>query len=429
MPDLPPRPRRELPVAHALPQAPVAPRRLPLHPSARAVDRAWRPVYAVWEVTLRCDLACRHCGSRAGRPRDDELTTPEALDLVAQMGALGVSEVTLIGGEAYLRDDWTEIARAIRARGMQCTLTTGARGLTRERARAAGEAGVQSASVSIDGLRATHDALRGHRGSYDAAIEGMRHLHEAGVKVSANTQINRHSFGELEAIHGVLAAERVHGWQVQLTVAMGRAADEPDMLLQPWQVLDLMPRLARLAERRAETGVRLWPGNNIGYFGPHETVLRGHNAPGHGGSCGAGRVTLGIEANGDVKACPSLPTADYVGGNIRDHTLADIWERAAPLRFTRGRTAGDLWGFCRSCYYAEACLAGCNWTTHVLFGKPGNNPYCHHRALELLKDGKRERLVRTRPAPGLPFDHGQFEIVEERWPEEERTRRMPAEER
>ncbi len=53
----------------------------------------------------------------------------------------------------------------------------------------------------------------------------------------------------------------------------------------------------------------------------------------------------------------------------------------------------------------------------MLFGKPGNNPYCHHRALELKKAGKRERLVRVEAPPGVPFDRGRFEIVEEAWPE------------
>jgi sulfatase maturation enzyme AslB (radical SAM superfamily) len=111
-----------------------------------------------------------------------------------------------------------------------------------------------------------------------------------------------------------------------------------------------------------------------------------------------------------------------VGGNVRDHSLKDIWERSEPLRFTRERGVEDLHGYCRSCYYAEECLAGCTWTTHVLFGKPGNNPFCHHRALELLREGKRERLVRTAAAEGLPFDYGRFEIVLEEWPPGERER-------
>ena len=36
------------------------------------------PVSIVWEITLACDLACQHCGSRAGRRRRDELSTAEA---------------------------------------------------------------------------------------------------------------------------------------------------------------------------------------------------------------------------------------------------------------------------------------------------------------------------------------------------------------
>ena len=340
------------------------------------------------------------------------------------MAELGVKEVTLIGGEAYLRDDWTDIVREVRARAMQCSITTGGRGMSPARAGAAKAAGLQSVSVSIDGLRSTHDDLRGVHGSFDAAIDAMRNVRAAGIPVAANTQINRQNLHELEAIFDVLAAEGIHGWQVQLTAAMGRAADEPELLLEPYQLLDLMPRLARLKQRADERKIRLFPGNNVGYFGPHESTLRSHYPAKHSGSCGAGRVTLGIEANGDIKGCPSLPTADYVGGNVRDHSLRDIWERAEPLRFTRERTQRDLWGFCSTCYYAEACLAGCSWTTHVLFGKPGNNPFCHHRALELFREGKRERLVKTRPAEGAPFDYGRFEIVEERWPPSERDEAM-----
>ena len=61
-----PRPRR-LPLA---PLAEPARRRLPLASEARHVDQRFRPIYAVWELTLACDLACRHCGSRAGRRPD-----------------------------------------------------------------------------------------------------------------------------------------------------------------------------------------------------------------------------------------------------------------------------------------------------------------------------------------------------------------------
>jgi radical SAM protein with 4Fe4S-binding SPASM domain len=401
-----PRPRRALPVLGE-------PRRqLPLS-EPRARDAVFRPILAVWELTLRCDLACRHCGSRAGHARDDELTTAECLDLVAQLAELGTREVAVIGGEAYLRDDWLEIVSAITKHGMLATMTTGGRGMTRERAEGAARAGLFSCSVSIDGEEETHDRLRGVRGSHCAAFDALANLRAAGVAITVNTQINRLSMNELPRVFDRIAAAGARSWQLQLTVAMGRAVDEPEVLLQPYDLLELFPMLAETKRRADAAGIAMLAGNNVGYFGPYETLLRGRTRKGHSTSCGAGRVTIGIEADGTIKGCPSLTTREWAGGNVREHKLREIWERAETLRYTRDRTVRDLWGYCATCYYADECRAGCTWTSDVLFGRPGNNPFCHHRALEMQKRGLRERIVRTVAAPGEPFDHGLFDLVVE----------------
>lgn len=406
-----PRPKRALPIApHALPSK----RPLALLAEARDIDRRHRPNYAVWEITLACDLACRHCGSRAGHARPDELSTAEALDLVEQMADLGVREVSLIGGEAYLRPDWLEIIARIRSRGMLCQMTTGARGLTRERLLAARDAGLQSVSISVDGFAAIHDALRGVSGSFAAVERTFADLRQlGGLRITANTQINRVNLREIEALYAWLIDQGIVAWQVQLTAAMGRAADEDDVLLEPYQVLEVHPMLVRAKAYGDARGVRMWPGNNIGYFGPFEHVLRGDFRVSHRGSCGAGKTSLGIEANGDIKGCPSLSSETFVGGNIRDHALLDIWERSQALRFTRDIQKAELGGYCAECYYAEDCYGGCHWTSSVLLGKIGDNPYCHHRAYELMQRGERERILREKEAPGLPFDHGIFRVLRE----------------
>jgi hypothetical protein len=65
---------------------------------------------------------------------------------------------------------------------------------------------------------------------------------------------------------------------------------------------------------------------------------------------------------------------------------------------------------------ALVCRGGCTWMATALFGRPGNNPYCHHRALELARGGLRERVERTAPAPGLPFDRAAWTLVVEPLP-------------
>ncbi len=386
--------------------------------------------YAVWEITLKCNLACQHCGSRAGQARSEELSTAEALDLVEQLAAVGITEVTLIGGEAFLRPDWLEIAQAITAAGMICGMTTGGFGITLETAQKMKAAGIKVVSVSIDGLEATHDRLRGKPGSWQWAFKTMSHLQQAGIPFGCNTQINRLSAPEFPKIYERIGDAGISAWQIQLTVPMGNAADNSDILLQPSELLDVYPMIAQVAERAQQEGIRVQAGNNIGYYGPYERLLRGGDAWSFWQGCSAGLSALGIEANGAIKGCPSLPTSAYTGGNIRDYDLRTIIEETEELRFNLGagtpQGTEHLWGFCKTCEFAELCRGGCSWTAHVFFDKRGNNPYCHHRALTQAERGLRERFYLQRPAEGNPFDNGEFALVEESidssWPENDPLR-------
>ena len=235
-----------------------------------------------------------------------------------------------------------------------------------------------------------------------------------------NTHRNRLSAPELPSIYEHIRDVGTRAWQLQLTVPMGNAADNAEMLLQPYELLDVYPMLAKIAVRSQREGVQLQPGNNIGYYGPYERLLRGRgqeNDLAFWQGCAAGLSTLGIEADGAIKGCPSLPTSAYTGGNIRDRTLRDIVNSTQELRFNLGagtpQGTAHLWGFCKTCEFAELCRGGCTWTAHVFFDRRGNNPYCHHRALTQAKQGKRERLLLKRQAHGLPFDNGEFKLIEE----------------
>lgn len=379
------------------------------------VATAHAPVYVVWELTLACDHACTHCGSRAGVARDHELTTDEALGVAAQLADAGAREVILIGGEAYLHDGFLAVVRALAGRGVTVGLTTGGRGVTAELARAMADAGLRQASVSVDGLEATHDRMRHLRGSFAGAMAALANLRAAGVAITANTNLNRSNRADLEPLYDVLRAQGIVAWQIQLTAPLGRAADRVLMILQPWDLLDVVPRVAALKQRARADGITIMPGNNLGYFGPEETVLRSLRAADadHWRGCQAGKFVMGIESDGAVKGCPSLQTRHYVGGNLRDRSLAAIWKDAPELAFNRARTVDALWGFCRTCDFAAECLGGCTFTAHAILGRPGNNPYCHYRARAHAKRGLRERLVPGAAADGLPFDNGVFDVVVE----------------
>lgn len=397
-------------------------------PRARRAEDgdAPRPLYAVWEITMKCDQPCQHCGSRAGHARPVELATAEVLEVARSLARLGCREVVLIGGEAYLREDVHAIIGFLAEQGVRVAMQTGGRAMTRERARSLKAAGLSALGVSVDGTAEIHDTLRGNRGSHAAALRALEAGSEAGLLLAANTQVNRLNRHVLPEVAAEICARGVEAWQVQLTVPMGRAADHPEWILEPHMVVPIIDTLAELQVRAAREHRGPGPvfnvvaGNNMGYYGPHEVLLR--SRPGgtasHWGGCQAGISSIGIESDGTVKGCPSLPTAPYAGGNVRALSLEHLWEHAEALRFARDRTEEELWGFCKTCYYASICKAGCSWTAHCTLGRRGNFPFCYHRVTELKKRGVRERLLHRAAAPRTPYDFGLFELVEEPWAEE-----------
>lgn len=371
------------------------------------------PVHVVWEITLACNLKCSHCGSRAGKVRPGELTTEQCFGVIDSLKRLGTREITIIGGEAFLRKDWLEIIEKIHQSGIECSMQSGAYNLNEERIIDAKKAGIRNIGVSIDGLPATHNKIRGRRDSFEHVINCLQLLKKHNIPSSVNTVITKSSKNELNELLDVLIENGVKNWQIQLAVAMGNAVDNSDeLILQPYELIDFYDNLILIYRKALANNVLIQAGNNIGYFGPYEHIWRQGNEKYYTG-CSAGHTGIGIEADGKIKGCPSLPTSEYTGGNVKDMDLEDIWKYSEEMVFSRYRNKEELWGGCKGCYYESSCLAGCTWTSHVLFGKRGNNPFCHHRALELKKKGLHERIRKTKEAPGLSFDIGLFEIIVE----------------
>ncbi len=306
-----------------------------------------KPIFAVWELTMKCDQPCQHCGTRAGHARASELTTAEVLEVAASLADLGCREVTLIGGEAYLRPDLDEIVAYLASRGLRVGMQTGGRALTAARAVRLREVGLSALGVSVDGPAPVHDLLRGNAGSHAAALRALDAGREAGLVLGANTQVSRLGYLHLRETASELRAHGIEAWQVALTVPMGRAADRPEWIINPWSVVLVIDALAAIqreaagAEGAGERTPRGVPfnvaiSNNLGYFGPHELALRSRPSglEEHWSGCRAGVNVIGIESDGTVKGCPSLPTAAYAGGNVRDLSLEQILgaRRGHPLR-------------------------------------------------------------------------------------------------
>ena len=318
---------------------------------------------AVWEFTLACNLKCRHCGSTAGKARKDELSTAQALDVVKQLKDLGIREVNLIGGEATLRPDWAVVGQAISEAGMHLAFQSGGLHINSDIIQQMVDINTTTLGVSIDGVGAVHDDQRGIPGSYERALNTLELASASAIPTLAcTTQLNRRSYTSLLQLLERVAQTRVKSWQIAQTLPMGIGTAATDLHLQPADFAVIHELAAIFGVEAWRRGIFAIAANPLGYFGPYERLIRSgpHNMNRTYAGCPAARGAIGIEADGTIKGCPSLPTDPYaLGKSTGDgfEQLQQVWND--PQSSYQWRVNG----FCSTCPFQSICWSGCGWST------------------------------------------------------------------
>jgi len=329
------------------------------------------PQNTVWEITFACNMRCLHCGTAAGVVRPKELTTDEAFGLIDELAELGCEMITLSGGEPLLRRDWRELAKRSKQRGMKTYLISNGYVITPQIIEDFKEIGFDNLGVSFDGTEKTHNYIRQRPDSFQRAFNAMKMMSEADLRFCAVTQVSNINLGEMDQIRSLLIEAGCNLWRVQMTTDTGRMSK--DLVLS----LDNYPKfIDKILEfKKGEQTITVDVGENIGYYGCKGSQLL-DGMPYLG--CYAGTRVLGIESDGKIKGCLSMPE-EFVEGNIRDKSLTEIWNNPDGFAYNRQFTRETASGACNSCRYLPLCRGGCTTTSMSASGERANNPYCMYQ--------------------------------------------------
>jgi len=244
------------------------------------------PLAGSFELTLRCNLNCRHCYTKIPGAAESELSTNGVRSVLDKLAKSGVLLLLLTGGEIFLRRDFREIYRHAKQCGFLLNLYTNAMLIDEELAAFLAAAPPRRIEITIYGhTRKTYEAVTGVAGSFDRFRRGTQLLLDAGLPVCFKTMVlksNAHEFGEIKT--WAEQRGRVFRWDAIVQPRLDGNLEPASERVSPDEVARLQPTTAEATNELRERA-RSTP--------PDARLFK----------CGAGTKTFHIDPQGFIHPC------------------------------------------------------------------------------------------------------------------------------
>jgi SynChlorMet cassette radical SAM/SPASM protein ScmF len=312
-------------------------------------------------LTEGCNLRCRHCWLEP--PHQSEKRQYPALDpdlfrhILQQARPLGLTSVKLTGGEPLMHPQIGEILGNLREEKLRFNMETNGVLCTPELARELVRSGLGYISVSLDGADAdTHEWVRGVKGCFEAALDGIRNLVAAGIRPQVIMTLMQRNVGQIEQL--VRLAESLGAASVKFNIvqptARGVKMHEAGETLSIREIVRLGDWIENELSARTKLGLHY---SHPAAFRP---LGRMYGREGSGcGVCGIFGI-LGVLAGGSYALCGiGEHVPELVFGHVSKDPLADVWKDNPVLREIREGLPRRLGGICGECLMKGVCRGSC----------------------------------------------------------------------
>ena len=276
------------------------------------------------ELTSRCNNNCRHCyinlPAHDQAARDAELSAQEILDLADQAIDLGCLWCLLTGGEPLLRDDFEEIYRGLKQRGLLVSVFTNATLIRATHVDLFRRYPPRNLEVSVYGVtQAGYERVTRQPGSFANFQAGLKRLLDAGLKPNLKSvamKSNLHEFPQIEKFCKKYSHAPFR-FDMQLHLRYDgnslRNSQIKAERLEPRTIAVLSDEDTLLPDTRQKTCCPIADEPRNGLF-----------------QCGCGLNECTIGSDGRARLCSSL-VAPIATTDLRRHCLAYFWEQMVPL--------------------------------------------------------------------------------------------------
>ena len=315
--------------------------------------------YFQWHITDSCNLRCKHCyhesythnGLKIGQLL--EIGT-HLCDAVKRWGKIGSFSIT--GGEPFIRKNAVfQLLDLLETRaeiGHFDILTNGTLIDAEITSRLAHYQKLRRIQLSLEGLRATNDRIRG-AGSYDVIINKINELNKYGLTTCVMMTLGRHNKEEVIPLAEKLGEIGVEAFVLDRFIPEGQSDHLQEWVLTSSEIRSVYESCYAFFQKTLHPRMLLYR-TLFCLLNPKDEHI--------GAMCSAGNNALTIMPNGDVYPCRRLPIRM---GNLLETTVYDIWYRH-PLLW-EFRNPDNLKGKCKDCEYIPVCR-GCRAFAFAMTG-------------------------------------------------------------
>ncbi len=327
-----------------------------------------------WSVTGRCNLNCRHCYMEGPSGRYGELSFEGMLRVIEQLEQSNVHEVSLTGGEPFLRKDLLDIIAVLAEKRIWISeIYSNGLLITEENlVRIKGLGLLPSFQISFDGY-GTHEYMRGQDGIEPGVIAGICKVRAAGFQVVIATSIDRTNKGHMGATYNLLKGLDIQSWRISRPQETGNWRGTTTNVSFEEEAEVYAPLLGRWLADGKPFSIQL--GAFFGFEGkdvpePKETAQVRHTPESY--DCGACRERPYLLPDGVLLPCPGYTDTvlqDRMPNILRDG-LAKAWSESF-LRSIADMKKKDLLARneeCDRCELFEECGMGCRASAVVKTG-------------------------------------------------------------
>jgi len=316
------------------------------------------------DLTRNCNLACSFCRQTLEADLPDSMNFDQWSSVITQLNEMNCKMVALAGGEPLMHRDFYSILDLATEKIEQVYVLSNGTLITQEVATILAQKKIKGLQVSLDAFNpALHDRIRGKKGTWDKAVEGIKYAIDAGIPVTIRTTVYKDNSAEamplLEFAHDIGA----HIYAIRRVVPSGKGGSVD--LLEPDELHEMF---ISLLNRAKELNMRLSLGDPFARLLMNDTEF----IEGKIGGCSIGLNILYIAQDGSVLLCPCLPV--YCG-DVKTESIQSIWRDAEAFSIARSLRS-NLQGKCGTCKFNFQC-GGCRASAYFLTGSIcGEDPGC-----------------------------------------------------